>query len=254
MELSLYHKKYLKYKYKYINLSNNNEQTYEFIEDVSDIFFEKYFIDMIKLDNVCFPHNVNNNDNNSIEKIKLFNKKKQQIIKKYFEVSKYFFAMYKEKLIGYCFIYAANVFKYTKKINVYEKIISPDFFEDAAPHQLNYCIYGLCKNFEYKNVGSFILKNVIDYYHKLYINKLGPKIIYIIPGSSYYLNNYESFVNNNYCDIIDNNKFYESNIKLVDYYSKNNFKLSKKYYVIDKCKDSNKIIVYNVMYIKINKL
>jgi hypothetical protein len=85
---------------------------------------------------------------------------------------------------------------------------------------LDPCIYSLCKDKAYKNVGSFLLKNICDYYKNKDYTK-----IYIVPESSRHRN---QLMNTN---VKTNNAEFTSILKkykhdqtmLFDYYKKNGF-------------------------------
>ncbi|QKF94623.1 acyl-CoA N-acyltransferase [Fadolivirus algeromassiliense] len=237
-----YHEKYLKYKLKYLNLKNGgniDHSSYTFVGPDNEIA-KKHFDRIVELNNICFPVNVNDSS-----KIDLFNQKKNQLIKKFIDQFNFFYVFNKELLIGYCFVYNSSVTKYDH-LETYKKIKS-------TPKQISKIlnaenvdiieIAGLCKDLSFPNVGTFLLDKVCEYYKSRGVNR-----IYLVAGSDYYKNNYEAYVNYNSCVLTDDNKFYDSNMELIEYYNKNGFTVSDNLYSIDFCNDGIHYISYNVLY------
>lgn len=164
--------------------------------------------------------------------------------------------MFNNKIIGYCFTLSARVIKYNKQIKTYEKINLDDAeIEKIMKNQVTLPLYigGLCKDSAYANVGSFLLDEIYKYHQKINEedNEDYNAKIYLCPGSDKHINNYERYINNNPCIIYDDDKYYESNMKLIKYYKKNNYFVSKNLYMIDKCNEPNQYIFSNIMYRKL---
>ncbi len=235
-------KHYLKYKKKYLDIKHVN--TYKFIHpDDSGEMVEKLLNQIVKLCDECFPPNTDNN-----ERIKIFNEKMEKIYL-WYKNSDWFFAFsHDDVLIGYCFVFQQQVVNYTDNIKTYTKVkLNNDPMINRTNNITPY-ISSLCKDKNYPNVGSFLLNNVSDYLHKT----LKHNIVYLCPGSDYYRYNYEAYVLGNECSLIDENKFYDANMKLINYYKHNGFNISPDLYLIINCKKNYEYIFYNVMYKNLN--
>ncbi len=235
-------KYYLKYKKKYLDIKHVN--TYKFIHpDDPGAMVEKLLNQIVKLCGECFPANTN-----SEERIKLFNEKIEKIYL-WYKNSDWFFAFtHDDILVGYCFVSQQEVVNYEDNIKTYTKIKPNADPMNNRTKILSPYISSLCKNKNYPNVGSFLLNNVSDYLH----NNLKYDIVYLCPGSDYFRYNYEAYVLGNECSLIDDNKFYDANMKLINYYKHNGFNIMDNLYLVINCRKNNEYMFYNVMYKKLN--
>jgi len=119
---------------------------------------------------------------------------------------------------------------------------------DEKRQNVDPLITSLCKDKEYKNVGSVILKYIEKYYRKK-----GTTKIYLVAGSN---RNYNVLKNahmfNNTDGINKYNKLYkQDNENLIKYYNKNGYKILDGYYDYNyiKLKDGSYIITFlNTLY------
>jgi hypothetical protein len=232
-------KYYLKYTNKYLDMKH----AYKFIHpDEPEIMVVKLLNDIVKLSCGCFPPNTDDS-----AKLKLFNEKMEQIYLWYKDVDWFFVFTYDDILIGYCYVFQQEVITYKKKLKTYTKLKINNNLINNNKKNISPYIAALCKDKNYSKVGSFLLDNVCDYLHKIY----NYDIVYLCPGSDYFKYNYEAYVMGNECSLIDDDKYYDSNMKLINYYKINEFVISPNLYLIIKCKKHNEYIFYNVMYKKL---
>jgi len=105
--------------------------------------------------------------------------------------------------------------------------------------------YLLTQLFLYIFLLTFLIKNLF-----IYLKNEEFDYVYLVPGSSYGKNNYEYYIEHSYCTYQDYDKYLVSNIKLLIYYKKLGFKVSKKLYDLDKCNDSE-YHLFHVLYKKL---
>jgi hypothetical protein len=128
-----------------------------------------------------------------------------------------------------------------KGAEIYNIIMKPE--EKIYP-----VIVDLCKDCFNKNVGSFLLTNVCDYFKKNNINR-----IYLVPMSSKYVANALSCISHYSFVVVEKyrDKFRDSSLKLIKYYENNGFKVSNDlFYIQDiSCEPyPTGIYLLNVMY------
>lgn len=211
-------------KYKFLSFSNKTEQD-EFVREKMSVI-----LDLFKQ---CFMKYIND-----IEKIKT-------LVKGFtLEVDqKYFFVTYENELIGLCSVGKQNVITFDKDsvITPYQKIKNFEILNYEYYDRLFPVIFSLCKNPNYEHVGSFILSKVGKYYKK----EFNISEIYLIPESSKFVNYFDE---NKKCDIINQDSYFKTNQKLINYYKKNNFTILKGIFTFQLCSlDRSEAIIYNVM-------
>lgn len=203
-------------------------------------FVEKNKSTVIKLLMNCFPSNLpNNEDKGEIE----YRDYLDRILTYFSSNLIWYFALTGEgKIVGFCWQRDFNNFIYTQQPLETYRYYENDEIIDISRRTLNMgpVIESLCKDFNYKKVGSFLLKNVFEFLKNNYT------IVYLVPESAFYKINFPAVTDN--C-IIDNRKYIEANIKLRKYYKSLGFKKSKKLYVLNFC--AKQSIFYNVLYKKL---
>ena len=119
------------------------------------------------------------------------------------------------RLIGFCICLSTDVSECKSKITPYTavKYICSHKSVKIYPYLAN-----LCKDKDYPEVGKFLLNNVCVWFKK---NENKDKL-YLAPGSSRIS-----------CSI--NSEYYKSNMKLVDYYKTNQFRIVPNLYIIYPC-------------------
>lgn len=139
------------------------------------------------------------------------------------------------KIIGTCFLYEQGLTYYEGNENIETyKIIKPtdksfDIYENRIYKNFYPVINGLCKDPNYKNVGKFILDELVKYFKSnTQYNKL-----YLVCESPLFKFNYFDFIDKNKC--MYNEGYNESNIRLKKYYKSNGFKILKKVFFVDRC-------------------
>lgn len=160
------------------------------------------------------------------------------------------------KIIGTCYLYEQGLSYYLGKENIETyKIIKPsdksfDIYENRKFKKFYPVINGLSKDPNYKNVGKFILDGLIGY---LKSNTSFSKL-YLICESPLFKFNYFDFIDKNKC--VYNEKYNESNNKLIKYYKSNGFVILKNVFYVDRCipvlgdfepDEYGDIICFNVM-------
>jgi hypothetical protein len=136
--------------------------------------------------------------------------------------------------------------------NVNDNLGNIEIFENGKKLDYEFitlepCIYSLCKDKGYQEVGRFLLDNICSYY-----KKKGYEKIYLVPESNKHRN---KLLNTN----VDSQLFKDSlsgykhdQEFLIDYYKKNDFNISNNYYSCSlvTLDGSNKVNVlfYNIMY------
>lgn len=258
-----YHDHYKTYKNEYLKLkinggngSKNMQYTFKYFPNVENQvkFISDNFDRIVSLLSTCFPANVKGE-----KELSEFNNKMKSIVDSYQNTGQWYFALHNDVIVGCCLITPYTFVKTDETIETYKKVTLFEYeLNDIIGDErdVNFCISSLCKDSNYANVGSFIL-NELD---KLYAKKIDTFLIppipevkpdnkfYLVVGSDYHKNNYEHYINKK-C-IIDN-EYYDSNMKLMEYYKKNGFKVSDNLYVVDKCYDvPDEYIISNVMYKK----
>lgn len=248
---------YIRYKDRYLSLKRDtNQNNYQFIY-FDDINKQKKFINnnkekMIDMMLNCSPLSIPENLKNIDPRI-IYTSYLDALIEK-----KWFFILSNlnndNNIIGFCYLTDNFCTKITKKslINKFNpyKINDLSNFPELMNHMIKNVnnttlspeISSLCKDPNFKNVGSFLLDNILTYCEGKY------EKVYLVPESIYYKNNFSSFIFKNMCDF-DNKKYWESNMKLINYYKSQGFQLSPNLFIIEKCNYSdNKFNVLNVMF------
>lgn len=266
-------------------MTTDMNMTYKFevIKDKKDI--EKYLehdhdriLDLLKK---CFNpenevvtnivDNINNIDNNNEDDLKYLTDATVFLCKVAYHPEEKRTNGKNDKVIGIAAnIIYANYINTTDVIRVYDPIKyvtyagyddsgNMEIFEknNAANHAddvkisydlltLNPCIYSLCKDKAYKDVGKFLLDNICNYY-----NEKGYTRVYIIPESNkhrYKLLN-KNMTDDTFVELV--NKYKSDQLILKNYYEKNNFSISKKYYSYDLItlngSEDIYVMFYNVM-------
>jgi hypothetical protein len=207
--------------YKFVDMSTSDNSEY----------IKKHKKELYKIISKCFPPN-------TIDKREIAEYKK--IMYKMLNHFVYF-VEYDGAVIGTAMLSNNSYFKHDRRLRTYTKII-PDKSLLKDMHANKDVVYvelgGLCKNAKYKRVGEFILKNVQNISSE----------IYLVAESAYFKNNYESFVSGTGC-VIDDKKYYEANMKLIEYYKKIGFTVIDNLYYSIKCGDG-KYIILNVLHKK----
>lgn len=234
--------------------NNENDLSYEFKffgnVDEQVTFIKKHFDNILELNNICFPSNEQNQD-----KMEKFSNAKKNIINSYSSIGQWYFALHNEIIVGYCLATSREFIEYDGILETYKKIkLNKEKYDELTSNikTVSFYISSLCKNKEYKHVGGFLLKQIglIGINNLKIFDKYVGNIIYLSPESSLYKNGYEYYINEKSCVIDD--EYYKSNMKLIDFYKHNDFKISKTLYEMDKCdEESNEYIIFNVMYKKI---
>ena len=214
---------------------------------------KQYYNDNLKkilslFDN-CFPSNINkyiDNEDNKKNIIKQYKKYKEYDSYTYTDGFLYF-ATYKKNIVGFFNIpdNGTSVFKYNGDIPIKTySLITPDDVEYSILNDyilnkgekitINPYISSLCKDIFYTKIGKFLLDNISEHLKNKH-NK-----IYLTAGSSTYNYLFDS------CKL-EKEKYLESNKKLLKYYESQNFIISKELYDVHYCKDSDNILVYNIL-------
>jgi hypothetical protein len=222
------------YEFKYFNNVINQEQ-----------FIMKNLSTIVEMNLVCFPHNIDSSKydlKKYHEMIEIYKNYITNLLVENID-KKWFFVMDGHRIIGYCFLSEEGYFIETnEKVKTYRPIQIKYLREKVAKGPV---IVSLCKNIKYQNVGSFLIKNLF-----IYLKNEEFDYVYLVPGSSYGKNNYEYYIEHSYCTYQDYDKYLVSNIKLLIYYKKLGFKVSKKLYDLDKCNDSE-YHLFHVLYKKL---
>lgn len=143
----------------------------------------------------------------------------------FIEKPNWFFVTHDDILIGYCICHVQSIYLLNTDVSTYKAI---DHLYSNNRINIYPYLSNLCKDVSYPNVGKFILDKVSEWYKSKGYNEL-----YLIPGSSRYK-----------CSK-NPNEYYKANMKLVEYYKTNGFKIKEKYYNIANC--DNKFVYSNVM-------
>jgi hypothetical protein len=135
------------------------------------------------------------------------------------------------------------------KLETYKIIdISKDELKKMLLKDKGPVIYALCKDMNYKNVGTFLIQKIVEYLKNNEYDK-----VYLIPGSVFGKINYFYFVKGEACKFYDYEKYYQSNMKLIKYYENIGFVISQNLYDIDKC-EQDYVTKYHLFNVLIKKL
>ena len=223
--------------------NNPQKMLFSYIDNDAQIQFisENYKI-LNELTNNCFPSNIekfSEEEDKNVEEIHYTSRNDVRLMLKH---KTCFFALYDQKIVGYCFIGDGNVFENVSEVDIaaYE-IIKKDsavytIYKNNMENKIIYpYIYNLCKDFSYNKIGSFLLDNIYNFL-KSYSTY---SELYLTAGSS----KYQYYKDK--CKI-DIEHYTKSNKELVKYYENNNFKITTNYYTVYECGDGD-IMFLNVL-------
>lgn len=194
----------------------------------------------------------NKNKDKIVNLIKIFftheNDEVNQIIEDIFKYANdhrypYFFVTYNEMIIGMCFLNTGGciVMTHLKKEPISYTLFSnlEDYVSSVKKNGIwiRPFIEALCKDPSYKNVGSFLLNNI-----KHVLKSFGLTRVYLIPEST----RYKQIDSKYNCGILNNDKYYESNMQLINYYKSNGFVIFEDHYMLDEC-ENKKFVFLNIM-------
>ena len=102
----------------------------------------------------------------------------------------------------------------------------------------------LCKDPNYKNVGRFLLDNILKDLKNTY------RTVYLVPESIYYKDNYGVFVLHDYCHFPEGViKYNEANKKLIKYYQSVGFEIMSDLFIFERCnREDRNYNILNIMY------
>jgi len=243
--------KYKQLKKKYLELKRINSYNFLYFGNTleQEKFIKKNFEKIVEMNMLCFPSGISPHEV-PLKKYREISKLYRNIIESLIENNidkQWFFAVINDKLIGYCFLMNDyELIKTDLKLETYRIInISENNMEKIVNVEKGPIINSLCKDSNYKKVGAFLIEKILEYLQKNEYDK-----VFIIPGSSHGKINYFYFTGEDACKYYDYEKYYQANLKLINYYKKLGFKISKKLYDIEKCKENNetKFHLYNVLF------
>jgi hypothetical protein len=191
----------------------------------------------------CFPANhvgdayeINKEYNN-----RFYHSLKFQMFKRWFFVTE----ANNYNVIGFCSVSGLNVTKLSnadaKKVNPYKINELTDDIDTSNKVTLKYYIENVCKDGNFKNVGKFLLDNVIEYY------KNADEKLSLVVESTRYKDNYID----NLCTFTDEEKYYDSCMKLIEYYKSFGFKVSPNLFFIENCDLKGEDNRFNVLHVMI---
>lgn len=233
--------KYKKYKSKCINLLNriggstdsmNIFDNYKFIVNPDNEYIKNYKDDMFESFLNCFMPNITGANQETNE----FKNFKEEIYKMFDELN--FVVECDDKIIGFADLTESKykIIDESYNINTHKIMSIPkDDIKKSKNSKPCLELVTLCKNKNYERVGEFIIKSAMKYIksnQELY-NKY--KYLYIVPGSSVYKDTFKMTTHNKYCEILDHEKYKQSNVKLTNYYEKLGFKIVKNNYFFLYC-------------------
>jgi hypothetical protein len=211
---------------------------------------------------ISFSSNLKLFNKNDIKKEKEYEKILNHLITNISKWLIWFFCVEKKtsKIVGFCYLYEEKLsyYKGSEKIETYKKISPNDKSFDIYKNKIYKNFYpvigGLCKDPEYRNVGKFIIKELITYLK----SKTSYKKLYLVCESTLFKFNYIEYIGENRC--VYSEKYFDSNMNLIKYYKSNGFKILKKIFCVDECvivtgpfepDEYSDIICFNVMSKKI---
>lgn len=244
-----YYQKYLKYLYKCEALqqiqTGGKDVKYSLLHfnDISKqvSFIKKHIKEILSMSIDCFPSNVDMFPK-SVDKNKwLKDVKDRQLrhINSSMKEGRWFFALKDTIIAGFCVVGYTKLINSTSKLETYKVVhLTKSQLRDVIINTYTVKAYlsSLCKKLSdgFEGVGSFILDSVSEYYK----GKTG--YLYLTPESIQFKDGKDN--------CILHPDYFKSNKRLVEYYKKNGFKISKNLYEIDECSyDEDKYIIFNVM-------
>lgn len=263
----MYKNKYIKYKQKYLNLKSQQhnititpDYTFKYFDNLTEQ--HQYILDnkerIVALWSTCFPSNFDPKWDVYEEATEGYLKSRYRLVESTAHDRNWYFVLNKDLIIGLCNIEDETVVKidpdeYKKvtgsELKTYTAI---DHFPQSDSLMTEKRIYpvinALCKDQNFKNVGKFLIDNVVKC-----MKEKKHKVLYLISGSEQYKIN--SYLYGSKCNFVDKEKYFDSNKKLNNYYKSIGFKESKNLFLYDEChivkKRSNKFHLYHVMYMNL---
>ncbi len=254
-------KEYNKYKNKYIKLKRERlvkEYIFKHFDDIQEQkkFMEDKFEWIISMLSQCFPHELDKmktQDEFLERKINIYNEMMRRMLR-YNMNKRWFFVLWQGNIIAVCYIQDRDTFiKSDLELKTYRKMsFSREDLKKTKITMKGPVLFTLCKDKNFPKAGSFLLEKVSDLLMQENYTE-----VYLVSGSEYYRNNYLYFINLNACEFIDPEKYHSNNMKLIEYYERNNFQIVDKLYLIEKCinnDQNNEYLFYNVLVRKFTQI